>query len=125
LLTVSEKSASEVAEFFRNKMVILGDVHAPSSEDFSPPGQPIAPRVFGHAVGAYTLAIDPVFEFKPLSRFLADTFASLPLFYLILRRAKAEAMHAAAAESQLATMAWICAFTVFLVGFARHKRLQT
>lgn len=71
------------------KIVILGAADERRTPDvFLPPGHPITAGVLFHAVAAYTLAIDPVYELKPGVRLLLDAgiSGSTIIFLAWLRR---------------------------------------
>ena len=79
LLTISETSVREAAEKFRGRIVILGDATREKAVDtFVVAGrnEPVA-GVYLHASAAYTFAREPMYEFKPVVRFLLDLMLSL------------------------------------------------
>jgi CHASE2 domain-containing sensor protein len=115
LLTKSAISANEFAADFQNKMVILGDVRM-GEDAFLPPEGGVTRGVFGHAIGAYTMAKDPVFELRPAARILFDLLAALPLFFLILKTAKAEKAEQGKEQLHHVRAAWLSALGVMVGG---------
>src|SRR6185436_8414697 len=79
LPTISAKSIAEAREQFAGRMVLLGD--ATHSEDYFPvPGhESNVPGVYLLACAAYTLAVEPLFEFNLETRLILDISIALVL----------------------------------------------
>lgn len=73
------------ARFFRDKMVIIGDA-GESTETRNVPGHlETIPGVYVHACAAHTLAIEPLFELTPRSRFWVDVVIALVIILIVAR----------------------------------------
>jgi len=126
LLTTSAQSATEFAPYLTGKVVILGDA-AHAQDHFTPPVGPSSPGVYAHALGAYTLLAEPVYELKPLARVALDFIFTIPLFWMVLRRAgkrSGPTENAHGVDGGEYRMSLLCAVSVSVLGIILMKTLH-
>jgi CHASE2 domain-containing sensor protein len=80
IATRTPQSVAEFKSFYRGRMVVLGDANDEESTDkFNPPIGGVTPGVYFHAAAAYTFAVEPLYELKPVVRLLLDALLALPI----------------------------------------------
>lgn len=99
LLTTTPTSALEFGPYFAHKIVILGDV-AYANDRLVLPDRGVTAGVYAHAVGAYTFAVQPIYEFKLYVRLLLDALAGTPLLLTIFFGPRQRSDGAALAEAR-------------------------
>jgi CHASE2 domain-containing sensor protein len=83
LTTISPTSVAEAGELFRGRMVLLGDATR-FTDPFNVPGRarPVG-GVYLQACAAYTLAIEPLYEFRARARLVLDLTISLLILFCV------------------------------------------
>ena len=84
IIAIRPSAIEDSREEIRGKIVLIGNVDESTSDNFNYPGKGLVPGILFHASAAYTLAAEPVYEFKSTYRLLLDACISIIMVGLVL-----------------------------------------